>query len=104
MSNGRPYMPRTRVLITIFCVAIAGCGKGPTAEVRILPASYEIGSVKSELATPAVDEVVRVKAANVRILACTSTPPAKVMQFRKELLARAQPEISFAFLNEGCGS
>lgn len=97
-------MLRKRFLTTVFCVVIAGCGKGPVAEVRILPASYEIGSVKSELATPAVDEVVRVKAANVRILACTSTPPAKVMQFRKELLARVQPEVSFAFLKEGCGS
>ena len=97
-------MPRIYALPIAFSVVVASCGKGPNAEVRILPTSYEIGTVKSELATAAVDEVVRIKASYVLVLACTNTPPAKVMQFREELLARAQPEVQLSFIKEGCGS
>ena len=95
-------MQRTCTLLAVFSMFVAGCGKGPSVEVRILPNSYEVGTVKSELATPAVNEVVRIKAAYVHILACTATPPAKIMQFREELLARAQPEMQLSFVKEGC--
>ena len=95
-------MQRIRALFAAFSIILTGCGKGPSAEVRILPRSYEVGAIKSELATPAVDEVVRMKAGYVLILACTTTPPAKVMQFREELLARAQPEVQLTFIKDGC--
>ena len=95
-------MLRTRTLLAVVSIFVAACGKGPSVEVRILPKSYEVGAIKSELATPAVDEVVRMKAGYVLILSCTTTPPAKVMQFREELLARAQPEVQLSFIKEGC--
>jgi hypothetical protein len=95
-------MQRTFILCAVFSMVLSACGKGPSVEVRIFPKSYEVGSVKSELATPAVSEVVRMKAGHVLILACTTTPPAKVMQFKEELLARAQPEVQLSFLKEGC--
>jgi hypothetical protein len=95
-------MQRTFILYAGLAMFLAACGKGPSVEVRILPKSYEVGTVKSELATPAVNEVVRMKADHVLILTCTTTPPAKIMQFREELLARAQPEVQLSFLKEGC--
>jgi hypothetical protein len=89
-------------LSAVSLALLAGCSKEPTVEFRILPKSYQVGAVKSELATPAVDEVIRVKAKRVLVLTCTTTPPAKVIQFRVELLARAQPKMELSFLKEGC--
>ncbi len=91
-----------RKVSVVAVLALIGCSKGPSVEVRVLPKSYQVGAVKSELATAAVDEVVRVKAGYVLVLTCTTTPPAKVEQFRRELLARAQPKIQLSFLKEGC--
>jgi hypothetical protein len=81
-----------------FAVLLAACSGTERAEVRILPSSYEIAAVKSELATPAVDEVIRLRPRSVHIQACTATPPAKVRQFREELVARAKVEVTLSFL------
>jgi hypothetical protein len=85
-----------------FLALLAGCSNAPSVEVRILPNSYQVGAVKSELATTAVDEIVRIGAGNVLILTCATTPPAKVNQFRTELLARVQPQMELSLLKEGC--
>ena len=56
--------------------------------VVITPDGYAVGDVKSVLATPAVDEVVRISPNRVLMLVCTTTPPAKIIQFEIELTAR----------------
>jgi len=72
------------------------------AEVRILPASYSTGTTVSELATPVVDEVVRLKPASVLILTCTTTPPERLAQFDRELNARITTKVRLSFLSEVC--
>lgn len=71
---------------------LAGCGTS-TVHVLVLPSQYQVGEVKSELATPAVDEVVRLKPKKVHISTCYSTPPAKVLQFNVELDARLKAKV-----------
>ncbi|MDN3920407.1 hypothetical protein [Roseateles violae] len=88
--------------IGLSLLALIGCSNSQSVEVRILPKSYQVGSIKSELATPVVEEVIRVRASNVLVLTCTNTPQAKVQQFRTELLAKAQPKIELSFLKDGC--
>ncbi|WP_326533815.1 hypothetical protein [Pseudorhodoferax sp.] len=91
-----------RQFISYSVVALAGCGGlSNTANVQILPSQYSIGEVKSALATPVVDEVVRLKPKNVHISMCRSTPNTKVIQFNAELQARLNAKITAGFY-EAC--
>ena len=86
--------------ILVAAVALAGCSK--LVEVRIHPDSYQVGPIKSELATPAVDEVVRLNPKEVVTVFCLNTPPAKVRQFVTELQARSKAKITGRQPTEGC--
>ncbi|QNK68626.1 hypothetical protein [Variovorax sp. PAMC26660] len=85
-------------------LALAGCFASKPVEVRITPTAYQVGDVRSELATPVVDEVVRSKPSRVLIAACRATPPPKIIQFEQELRARHQVELALTLLDEGCPS
>ena len=91
---------RWSVLFT--SVALAGCFAAKPLEVRITPDAYQVGEIKSALATPAVDEVVRIKPSKVLIVACTATRPAKIIQFHQELEARLQAKLQLTHRDEGC--
>lgn len=96
-------MNYARCSILILVMALAGCmDRSKPVEVRILPDSYQVGEVKSTLATPAVDEVVRIKPSKVLVMACLTTPPAKVIQFDTELKARLQTELQLTTVEQGC--
>lgn len=89
---------------TLLClVALAGCmGASQPVEVRIASDAYEVGSVHSALATPAVDEVIRAKAERVLIVACPTTPPRKIIQFETELRARHTGSLSMVRDDRAC--
>ena len=80
---------------------LAGCSDS-TVEVRITPDAYQVGSVKSPLATPAVDEVVRMDPQRVLMVLCRNTPPAKTIQFERELRARSQAALQGMHTDDGC--
>jgi len=81
---------------------LVGCGDSSRPlDVRILPSEYQVGNVKSSLATPVVDEVVRLKPKKVLMTFCATTPPAKTMQFVDELRARLQTDLKGVLL-ENC--
>lgn len=87
---------------------IASLGLGCSASfaqllgVVITPDGYAVGDVKSVLATPAVDEVVRISPTRVLMLVCTTTPPAKIIQFEIELTARLKLPLQMARSEEVC--
>ncbi|MBB6558829.1 hypothetical protein HNP48_001493 [Acidovorax soli] len=86
----------------VSALLLAGCGgTSDILQVQILPSEYIAGAVKSPLATPVVDEVVRLNPRNVHISMCRSTPNAKVMQFNLELQARHDAKITGGFY-ENC--
>ncbi|WP_428001233.1 hypothetical protein [Acidovorax sp.] len=90
-------------LLALF--ALAGCSAMTRPlEVHIRPDAYQVGSVKSALATPAVDEVVRVNPRRVLMVTCRSTPPAKIIQFEVELRARHKAELQGTLSSEGCAA
>ncbi|HZY18887.1 MAG TPA: hypothetical protein VFE82_10425 [Ramlibacter sp.] len=78
-------------------VALSACSQD-VLTVRVLPEQYEVGEVKSRLATPAVDETVRLNPSEVQMHVCHGTPPAKAIQFETELKARYKGKVSLAFL------
>lgn len=81
---------------------LAGCqGASGTVHVQILPSEYRVGDVRSALATPVVDETVRLKPKKVHISMCRSTPYAKVIQFDVELQARHKSKLTMGFY-ESC--
>lgn len=88
-------------LVGIFTL-IVSCGQETVTEVHVFPHGYRVGSVQSELATPAVDEVVRIKPSRVVILACINTPPAWAVQFHRELVARWVGPVQGGILKDGC--
>lgn len=91
-----------RPTLFLSVLMLAGCGGASgTSNVQILPSGYSIGAVKSALATPVVDEVVRLKPKNVHISMSRSTPHAKVIQFNVELQARHDAKITSGFY-ENC--
>lgn len=63
-----------------------------------MPSEYRVADVRSALATPAVDEVVRLQPGRVTILSCRSTPPAKVVQLVAELQARFDGKVAGSLL------
>ena len=73
-----------------------------TLEVRITPNLYQVGAVKSELATPVVDEVVRIGPPRVVMLMCRNTPHARVIQFERELSARHKTKLQGTLTDGGC--
>lgn len=81
----------TRVLL-LSAAFLAGCttthGEPDIVNVYILPTEYHAGAVSSDLATPVVDAVVHLRPKSVHVSICLSTPPAKVIQFQRELRAR----------------
>jgi hypothetical protein len=81
---------------------LAGCGDlSKPLDVRIMPSGYQVGDVKSSIATPVVDEVVRLKPKKVLMIFCRTTPQAKTMQFADELRARLQTDLKGVLL-ENC--
>ncbi|WP_139237598.1 hypothetical protein [Variovorax sp. OV329] len=89
----------------IASLVLAGCAGTPqteVVEVRITPDAYQVGSVRSTLATPVVDEVVRRNPQRVLMVMCRATPPAKIIQFQTELRARNKAEIQGTHTTEGC--
>jgi hypothetical protein len=60
------YFPSTKLMFErtflLSVLLLAGCGAADPVNVQILPSQYRVGDVKSNLATPVVDEVVRLKA------------------------------------------
>jgi hypothetical protein len=86
-------------------LTLAGCFAFKPVEVRITPTAYQVGEVKSALATPVVDQVVRIKPSKVLIVTCKATHPMKVVQFEQELKARHPVELSWTLVDEeGCPS
>lgn len=91
--------PRTLLLSAVL---LAGCaGASDTLHVQILPSSYSVGAVRSTLATPVVDEVVRLQPKKVHVSVCRSTPTAKHLQFITELQARSTATVTGGFY-ENC--
>ncbi|MET1116787.1 MAG: hypothetical protein ABWY08_17790 [Comamonas sp.] len=96
------YISILKRSVFLSVLVLAGCmGSSKTANVHILPTVYRINNVSSPLATPAVDEVVRLKPDKVHISACRTTPNAKIIQFNVELQARLKTEITGGFF-ENC--
>jgi hypothetical protein len=86
-------------------LALAGCFASEPVEVHITPTAYRLGKVESELATPVVDEVIRIKPGQVLIVACRVTKPPRIMQFERELRARHQEvKLTMTLVDEGCPS
>lgn len=91
--------PKTLLLSALL---LAGCGGASgTLHVQILPSSYSVGAVRSTLATPVVDEVVRLQPTKVHVSMCRSTPNAKLLQFDTELRARSRAQLTAGFY-ENC--
>ncbi|RYH65004.1 MAG: hypothetical protein EON54_06070, partial [Alcaligenaceae bacterium] len=77
---------------------LAGCSD--TAEpvhVWISSDEYKAGTVKSPLATPVVDEVIRQNPKVVQISMCGPHTAPKVHQFSTELRARFDPQMTAGF-------
>ena len=81
-------------------VALAGCFAAKPLEVRVTNDAYQVGEIRTALATPAVDEVVRMKPSKVLLVACTTTQPTKIMQFQQELQARHQVKLQLLILQD----
>ena len=80
---------------TLLCAALLiGCGEPPPVQVLILPSEYRTGEVTSQLATPVVNEVVRLNPKRVHISSCSATPAAKILQFNVELDARLKTKVT----------
>jgi hypothetical protein len=86
-------------ILALACT-LAACSKEPLS-VHILPNEYRVGDVKSALATPVVDEAVRLEPRAVHLLVCLGTPPAKAVQLQTELAARFKGPMTLSFLEAG---
>ncbi len=84
--------------LLLSALLLAGCvDASEPLNVHILPSEYRVGTVRSALATPVVDEVVRLKPQKVHLSTCLATPPAKVLQFNVELGARLDTQVTGGF-------
>jgi hypothetical protein len=100
----RTHVTPLRLALAVLPLALLACGRAAPVEVRIMRTGYSVGAVRSELATPAVDEVVRLNPTEVVMVVCLSTPAEKVGQFDVEIRARSSATIGLKFAKEGCES
>jgi len=70
-------------------------------EVHISSKQYLVGAVRSHMATPIVDEVVRLHPKTVLVHLCPGAAE-KLHPFGIELAARARIKINVKFAQEGC--
>lgn len=99
-AQGRPRLTVAHIsLALLFASALTACSR-EVVVVRIFPDRYEIGPVSSRLATPAVDEAVRLKPGAVHMYVCRSTAPQKIIQFQSELDARYKGEVKLGFMDK----
>lgn len=105
ISGDQRQMKVVASLALVGLLALSGCSDWyQTLEVRITPDAYQVNAVKSALATPAVDEAVRVNPKTVLLVVCLPVPPARIMQFEKELRARHKAKLQITFTDQGCPS
>jgi hypothetical protein len=97
LPKGKVTFP-ARILLGASLLWCCGC-TGKDVVVQAYPDMYEVGKVRSELATPVVDEAIRLKPKTVLIEACNATPPSRVHQFRDELVARSRAKIFLTFMS-----
>ena len=101
-SNGIRMLTLLAGLTVVASTALADPGDAvPPVEVFVMPGTYQVGNLKSTLATPAVDEVVRIGPKKVLIVTCLSTRPGKVVQLERELTARFKGEVQIMTLANG---
>lgn len=86
--------------LLVIASVLGGCFHEESLTVRVFPNRYEVADVSSELATPAVDEVVRRKPASVYLLLCKNTPVERRFQFFKELEARHKVKVTGGFIHD----
>lgn len=86
--------------ISIF---LAGCASQATsASVNISQNIYKFNDIKSSLATPVVDALVKEHPQKILILKCPGTPNSKIIQFERELRARHMSELQMMESTKGC--
>lgn len=83
-------------------LVFVGCSQKPL-EVVVTPTEYRVSEIASPLATPVVDEVVKLNPKHVILIQCPNTPNTKIFQFDTELVARISPKIQIAKVSEGEG-
>lgn len=88
------------VLIATLTLSSVGCSRDDPLIVRIFPTRYEVAGIASDLATPVVDEVVRLKPRRVHVFVCLNVPAERHVQFIIELQARHKADIAGGFLEE----
>ena len=93
---------RTSLLVSVAVLLSACTSNREEVEVTISPSQYKVGNVESKLATPVVDEVVKLKPRAVHIHTCTATPPERLLQFNIELDARLEAKKTMSFTAQGC--
>ena len=93
---------RTGFLLLAAALATACTSGHTTVDVTILPHEYRVGEVVSALPAPVVSEVVRRRPHEVHVHTCTSTPPARVSQFHRELEAQLKAKMTLSFTARTC--
>ena len=89
---------RKLLSLTAVLALLAGCsGAADPVHVWISSEEYKTGTVKSTLATPIVDEVVRQKPKVVQVTMCGPHTAPKVVQFHTELRARMDAKMTAGF-------
>jgi hypothetical protein len=97
-STQRRAIALMTTAIALFCFSsVSGCGDAKTSDVFVFATEYRANNVKSSLATPVVDEVVRQTPERVRIHVCGPSEPPKLVQIRTELSARLSAPIEIHF-------
>jgi hypothetical protein len=91
------------ILRGISVLALCACTKTPDeAVVKINSTGYKMDRVQSDLATPIVDEIVRVRSSRVIMNACVNISPGKVIQLQRELAARSTAELVLVRSEAAC--
>lgn len=98
----QPELTTRPALVACALLALSACTQRPErADIRISGVEvsdvhFEIGEVRSKLATDAVDEAVRLDPRKVYVHICVArTPGERIAQIETELKARLAVPVSF---------
>lgn len=76
----------------------SACSGEDTVHVYIARGSFEGASVRSELATPVVEKIAKIRPGVIHIHACRGSAK-EVAQFQVEVLARVKSQLLLSYRN-----
>lgn len=101
----KKYLPghaHKAIFILVLALFNTGCFGQRLVEVKISPGIYEINGKKNKSPAAVIDELILLKADEVRVISCPAVSHLQIARFWDQLRVRKKMEVSLVHSNLAC--